>query len=298
MNNELENCKLCPRKCGVNRYKTQGACGAGAEAILAKAFLHKWEEPCISGEKGSGTIFFSGCNMKCVFCQNYEISQEYYGKEITINRLAEIMLELQEQGAANINLVSPTPYALHIVDAAAYAKEKGLSVPVIYNTNGYESVEIVQRLEGTVDIYLPDLKYYSDTHSIKYSNSKNYFEHASKAVSAMIKQVGHPILDDKGIMQKGVLIRHLILPDLLADSKKILKWIKDNLGEQAYVSLMCQYVPMFNACEYEEINRKLEEWEYDLVIAYFFKIGLENGFVQEASSATSDFVPVFDLSGI
>lgn len=298
MYDALENCKICPRSCGLNRNKNTGICGAGAEVLAAKAFLHQWEEPCISGEKSSGTIFFSGCNMKCVFCQNHEISQEHYGKGITVERLAEIMLELQGQSAENINLVSPTPYALHIVEAVASAKKNGLSIPVVYNTNGYESVETIEMLEGTVDIYLPDIKYYSDTYAIKYSNAKNYFKYATEAVLVMFRQVGHPVFNDNGIMRKGVLIRHLVLPELLEDSKRILRWIKDNLGEQAYVSLMCQYIPMYNANRHEEINRKLDDWEYDLIIDYFFKIGLENGFVQEHSSAASDYVPDFDLRGI
>lgn len=294
----LKNCKICPRKCGANRYKNTGACGANAEIVAAKASLHQWEEPCISGEKGSGTIFFSGCNLNCIFCQNYEISQKHYGKRITIERLAEIMLNLQERGALNINFVTPTPYALHIIKAVSIARQNGLSLPIIYNTNGYETSETVELLKGTVDIYLPDLKYYSDTYAIKYSKAKNYFDYAAKAVSAMFEQVGYPVFSNNGIIQKGVLIRHLILPELLDDSKKILKWIKDSFGKQAYVSLMCQYTPMFNAGKFEEINRKLDEWEYDLIIDYFFKIGLENGFVQEHSSATDDYVPDFDLSGI
>ncbi|HYE83452.1 MAG TPA: radical SAM protein [Clostridia bacterium] len=298
MYNMLRNCKICPRQCGSDRYTGKGACGAGAGILAAKAFLHQWEEPCITGKKGSGTIFMSGCNMKCVFCQNYEISQEGTGKEISTGRLAEIMLEMQSQGAANINLVSPTPYALHIIEAADAAKRKGLSIPIIYNTNGYETVETVEMLKGTVDIYLPDVKYYSDSYAVRYSKANSYFEHASGAVLAMFDQVGHPVFDDDGIMQKGILVRHLVLPELLPDSKKILNWIKDNLGEQTYVSLMCQYIPMFNAGGYEEINRRLEEWEYDLIIDYFFKIGLENGFVQEHSSAETDYVPDFDLSGI
>jgi putative pyruvate formate lyase activating enzyme len=298
MYNILKNCKICPRQCGSNRYYGRGVCGANAEILAAKAFLHQWEEPCINGSLGSGAIFFSGCNMNCVFCQNYKISQKGFGKEITVERLTEIMLELQEQGAQNINLVSPTPYVLHVIDAVKEAKAAGLSIPVIYNTNGYELEETIAALNGTVDIYLPDIKYFNDAYAIKYSNATNYFDYATKAVLAMIEQVGYPIFDDNGIMRKGVLIRHLILPDLLDDSKKILKWIKESIGDEAYVSLMCQYTPMFNATKYEEINRKLEDWEYDLVIDYFFKIGLENGFVQESSSADSDYVPDFDLSGI
>jgi len=298
MLNLLRNCKLCPRKCGINRYERKGTCGAGAEIAAAKAFLHRWEEPCISGKNGSGTIFFSGCNMKCVFCQNYKISQRCFGKEITIERLSEIMLELQQQGAANINLVSPTPYAVHIVKAAAHARKNGLSIPIVYNTNGYETVETTELLKGTVDIYLPDVKYFSDIYAQKYSGVKDYFAHASKAISAMFEQVGYPEFDDDGMMKRGVLIRHLILPDLFNDSKKILEWIKDNFGSHAFVSLMCQYTPMFNAGKYDEINRKLDEWEYDLVIDYFFKLGLENGFIQEHSSATDEFTPEFDLEGI
>lgn len=294
----LKNCRICPRKCGINRYERRGTCGAGVSITAAKAYLHRWEEPCISGETGSGTIFFSGCNMKCVFCQNYKISHENYGREISIGRLAEIMLELQEQGAANINLVSPTPYALHIVEAAAAAREKGLSIPILYNTNGYETVETVELLKGTADVYLPDIKYFSDNCAFRYSGVKNYFEHTSKAVLAMYKQVGFPEFDEKGLIKKGVLIRHLVLPDLLTDSTKILEWIKDNIGSKAFISLMCQYTPLYKASEYEEINRRLEEWEYDLIIDYFFKIGLENGFVQELSSAESDYVPDFDLYGI
>lgn len=298
MHNTLKHCEICPRQCGSDRYISTGACGADAEIQVSKAFLHQWEEPCISGEKGSGTIFFSGCNMKCVFCQNHKISQENFGKKISISRLAEIMLELQDKGAHNINLVSPTPYAAHIVEAVKIAKAEALSIPVVYNTNGYESVKTLRMLKGTIDIYLPDIKYCSDAFALKYSKVRDYFIHASEAVLEMIEQVGYPVFDDSGIMQRGVLIRHLILPDLLEDSKKILNWIKADLGEQAYVSLMCQYTPMFNAGNYEEINRRLEDWEYDLIIDHFFKIGLENGFIQELESANSCYTPDFDLLGI
>lgn len=298
MNNILKSCRICPRQCGIDRYAGRGACGAGASVSAAKAFLHRWEEPCITGEKGSGTIFFTGCNMSCVFCQNHEISRGGAGKEISTVRLAEIMLELQSRGAENINLVSPTPYAQHIVEAAAAARWKGLSIPIVYNTNGYETVETIEMLKGTVDIYLPDIKYCSGSYAAKYSKTGDYFKYASEAVKAMLDQVGYPVFDERNVMQKGVLIRHLILPDLLEDSKKILKWIRDNLGKEIYVSLMCQYTPMHNACRYEEINRRLEEWEYDMIIDYFFRIGLENGFAQEHSSAEAGYVPDFDLSGI
>lgn len=294
----LKKCTICPISCGTDRTARKGSCGAGAMPIVSKAFLHQWEEPCISGEKGSGTIFFSGCNMHCVFCQNHDISQEGFGKEITVNRLAEIMLELQAQGAANINLVTPTPHMLHIIEAVRIARDKGIKLPIVYNTNGYETLETIELLRGTVDIYLPDIKYFNDKHALKYSKTKNYFEVASAAIKAMIEQVGYPVFDEEGMMIKGVLIRHLIMPDLLEDSKSILRWIRDELGEKAYVSLMCQYTPMYHALEFEEINRKLDDWEYEYIVDYFFKLGLENGFVQDYSSATEEYTPDFDLSGV
>lgn len=298
----LKNCKICPRQCGSNRFNISGACGAGAEVIAAKAFLHQWEEPCISGEKGSGTIFFSGCNMRCVFCQNHIISQNtsdsLFGKEISIRQLSEIFLQLQEQGAHNINLVSPTPYALHIIEAVKLTKTAGLSIPVIYNTNGYENEETIEALNGTVDIYLPDLKYYSDSYSRRYSGVSGYFEHASKAVKAMHDQVGYPEFDEKGMIKKGLIIRHLILPGLGSDSKNIFKWIRENIGKYTYVSIMCQYTPMYRAFAYEEINRKINSSEYEEVLSHFFEAGLENGFMQEPESASSDYTPDFDLSGV
>ncbi len=294
----LNSCTICPIKCGTDRTKRKGPCNAGDKVIVAKAFLHQWEEPCISGVKGSGTIFFSGCNLHCVFCQNHDISQEGFGKEISILRLSEIMLELQAEGAENINLVSPTPYVLHIIEAVKVAKSKGLNLTIVYNTNGYETVETIEMLRGTVDVYLPDIKYYTDKYAVKYSKAKDYFSYTSCAVLAMITQVGYPMFDEKGLIKKGVLIRHMIMPELLADSKNILHWIRDSLGEKAYVSLMCQYTPMYNADKHEEINRKLDDWEYEYIIDYFFKLGLENGFVQDFSSAVTDYVPNFDLNGV
>ena len=294
----LQSCTLCPIKCGINRTIHKGYCGASDKLIVAKAFLHQWEEPCISGGKGSGTIFFSGCNLHCVFCQNHELSQACMGKEITILRLAEIMLELQFQEASNINLVTPTPYVLHIIEAVSIAKQKGLTLPILYNTNSYESLETIELLKGTVDIYLPDIKYFDDRYSLKYSKVPQYFNNASDAVMAMIKQVGHPNLDENGMMNKGVLIRHMIMPDLLGDSKNILRWIKNEFGIKVYVSIMCQYTPMYNANQFEEINRKLDEWEYEYIIAFFFKLGLKNGYMQDYSSATTEYVPNFDLSGV
>lgn len=295
---ELQACSLCPQKCCMDRTQQKGACGVTDKLIIAKAFLHPWEEPCISGEKGSGTIFFSGCNLHCVFCQNHTISQDGFGKETTTKRLAEIMLELQAQGASNINLVTPTPHILHIIEAVAIAKAKGLFLPIVYNTNGYETIEAIELLKGTVDIYLPDIKYYNDKYATKYSKAKDYFNHASKAVKAMIDQVGHPSFDANGLMQKGVLIRHMLMPDMLEDSKSILRWVRDELGDQTYVSLMCQYTPMHKAKQYEEINRTLDDWEYEYIVDFFLKLGLENGYMQEYSSASTEYVPNFDLSGV
>jgi putative pyruvate formate lyase activating enzyme len=298
----LKSCKICPRQCGMNRFEKAGVCGAGAEVLAAKAFLHQWEEPCISGEKGSGTIFFSGCNMKCVFCQNYEISQNtsdtFLGKEISTQRLAEVFLQLQAQGAHNINLVSPSPYAMNIIEAVRKAKAAGLHLPIIYNTNGYELEETIDALNGIVDVYLPDIKYSNDSYSLKYSGVSNYFKEASKAVKAMYAQVGYPEFDENGLIRKGLIIRHLILPGLMEDSKNIFRWIRENIGKYAYVSIMCQYTPMYRSQEFKEINRKISSAEYEEVIDCFFEAGLENGFMQELESASSDFTPNFDLSGV
>lgn len=294
----LKNCKICPRKCGANRLINKGVCGAGSEIMAAKAFLHQWEEPCISGTHGSGTIFFSGCNMKCVFCQNYDISQQCFGKAITVERLAEIMLELQKQLAMNINLVTPTPYALHIIEAVSLARRHGLTLPIIYNTNGYETVETIEMLKDTVDIYLPDIKYFSPLFSSRYSGVSDYFAVASEAVIAMHNQAGYPEFDKAGMLTKGLLIRHLALPGLAEDSSSIFKWIRDNIGKYAYISLMCQYTPMYKACSYEEIDRKLSSAEYERVIDSFFEAGLQNGFMQEVEAATSKYTPAFDLLGI
>lgn len=295
----IRSCSICPRNCNTNRLENcKGFCGASKDIIAAKAFLHLWEEPCISGTKGSGTVFFSGCNMKCVFCQNHTISHTMLGKNISIERLADIFLELQNKGAHNINLVSPTPYAVHIIEAAALSKNHGLSIPIIYNTNGYDSVETIKMLKGTVDIFLPDLKYYLSSTSKKYSHCENYFEFASKALLEMVNQVGYPKFNDDGMLESGVLIRHMLLPEMLEESKKIIKWIKDNLGPKIFISLMSQYTPLYKANEFFEINKKVNEEDYEELIDYFFEIGLENGFVQERSSADECYVPDFDLSGI
>ena len=275
-------CTLCPRECGADRASGQtGYCGMGPEIRAARAALHYWEEPCLSGTEGSGAVFFSGCALRCVFCQNHEISNEGKGKEITIERLAEIFIEEQEKKVNNINLVTPTTYAYQIIEAIKIARNKGLNIPIIYNSNGYESIETLKDLEGYVDVYLPDLKYYSDELAIKYSSAPKYFEIATKVIKEMYRQVGSPKFDDKGIIQRGVIIRHLILPSYIQNTKRILKWIKDNMPKETYVSVMAQYFPTYKAKEIDKINRKISLKEYREVEKYMYSIGLENGYMQD-----------------
>lgn len=293
---DYTSCELCPRKCRVNRYNQQGFCGAGNNIKVAKAFLHMWEEPCLSGELGSGAIFFSNCNLGCVYCQNHKISHEGFGKEISSLRLADIMISLQSKGANNINLVSPTPYIIGIKEALIAAREKGLFIPVVYNSSGYEEVEALKYLEGLIDIYLPDIKYYDNKYSIKYSNAVNYFEYASRAIIEMIRQVGVPVFQN-GILKKGVMIRHLMLPGLLFDSKKIIDWVVENVPEEIYLNIMCQYTP-FNTEKYPEINMKINKKHYEVLIDYALSAGIENGFMQDMESATSEYTPDFDLEGV
>jgi putative pyruvate formate lyase activating enzyme len=294
----LEKCELCPRRCGVNRLKGQtGYCRAGKDVKVAKAMLHMWEEPCLSCNNGSGTVFFSDCSLSCVFCQNFDISQEHRGKEISIDRLSQIIIELQEKGANNINLVSPTHYIPQIVKSLVLAKAKGLALPVVYNSNGYENVEVLKLLDGLVDVYLPDIKYYSDAYAVKYSNAKEYFSHTSRAVLEMLRQVGPPVFEGD-IIKRGLIVRHLLLPGHLSESRKILDWIKDNLPVEVYVSLMCQYVPMHKAVNYPEINKKVTPKAYEWLLDYFLSIGLKNGFMQEYESAETIYTPEFNLDEI
>ena len=243
----LENCKLCPRNCGVNRINgKRGFCGAGDKIRVARAALHYWEEPCISGDIGSGTVFFSHCTLKCVFCQNYNISQCEWGKEITVERLAEIFIELQNKGALNINLVTPTHYVPQIIEAIVISRKNGLKLPIIYNSSGYEKVETIKLLKGYIDVYLPDMKYFDTKYSSKYSKAKDYFNYAKDAINEMVSQVGEVEFDEKGIIQKGVIIRHLMLPGLLFDSKKIIEHIHNIYGNKVYISIMNQYTPLEN----------------------------------------------------
>lgn len=294
MNKELECCTICPHNCKINRTKNPGRCKSTDKIKIALYSIHNFEEPCISGENGSGTIFFSNCNMNCVFCQNYEISQLGRGKEITIEELANIMIKQQERNVQNINLVTPTSYALHIVEAIKIARRKGLKIPIVYNTNGYESVETLKLLEGYVDIYLPDLKYYYDDLAKKYSKVDNYFEIATKAIQEMYRQVGTPVLDENGVMKKGLMIRHLILPNEVQNSKKVLKWIKENIDSNVYVSIMAQYFPTYKAKEIPEIARKITKEEYEKVENYLYELDLENGYIQELGEHEEEYVPTWE----
>lgn len=289
-------CNACPRKCNVERNIgefSRGFCKMPYNAVLARASLHLWEEPVISGKRGSGAIFFSGCNLRCVFCQNYEISHENFGKQVSKSEFIDIVKNLENQGAHTINLVNPTHFVPFIKEVFSEYKP---SVPVVYNTGGYDDVESIRSLQGLIDVYLPDLKYFDIDVSKKYSNAENYFEKASKAVLEMQRQVGKSVIKD-GIMQKGMIIRHLVLPKNTDQSIKILRWIKDNLPIDTYISLMSQYVPYVKT-EYKELNRRIVTAEYQKVIAEFERLGFENGFMQERSSAQTDFIPKFDLSGI
>ena len=291
----LKECQICPHKCKIDRTKQIGRCKATDKIKIALYSIHNFEEPCISGTKGSGTIFFSNCNMNCIYCQNYEISQLGKGKEITIHELTDIMLKQQGKGVENINLVTPTSYTLQIIEAIKIAKKKGLKIPIVYNTNGYENVETLRLLEGYIDIYLPDLKYYDNEISKKYSKVDNYFEIATKAIKEMYRQVGQPILDKNGIMTKGLMIRHLVLPNNIENSKNILKWIKENLDNNIYVSIMAQYFPTYKAKETDDLNRKLTNKEYEEIENYLYDLNLENGYIQELGEHEEEYVPKWEV---
>ncbi len=279
---KLKECKLCPLECRVNRLEgKKGGCHCDDKLRVALASLHYYEEPCISGKNGSGTVFFTNCNMKCKYCQNYEISQMEKGKEISIEHLAEIFLNQQKRGAHNINLVTPTSYTYQIIEALKIAKKQGLTLPIIYNTNGYEKQETIDLLKGYIDVYLPDLKYYSEKIAKKYSGIEHYFEYATKAIKRMYKQVGSYQFNEQGMIQKGVIIRHLVLPNHILNTKHILKWIKDNMPQDIYVSVMAQYFPTYKAKEDLLINRKLTQKEYKEVEEYLYSLNLENGYIQE-----------------
>lgn len=292
--NILEECKICPHECKVNRLNGNiGRCRSTDKIKIALVSLHQYEEPCISGKNGSGTIFFSNCNLSCMYCQNYEISQEGKGFEISIEELAKIMLEQQSKGAHNINLVTPTMYAVQIIEAIKIAKGKGLNIPILYNTNGYESVETINMLNGYIDVYMPDLKYYSDDIAKKYSNVDKYFMVTTKAIKEMISQVGYPIFDEDGMIKKGVIIRHLVLPNHMQNTKNILKWIKENLSDRVYVSVMAQYFPTYKAKEDLLLNRKINKKEYKQIETFLYTLDLKNGYMQELGEHEEEYVPDF-----
>ena len=292
---KLRKCELCPRNCKVNRLAGEsGFCRAIGENIKqAKIGLHFYEEPCISGSSGSGTVFFSGCNLRCKFCQNYKISHEGKGVEITINELAEKMLSLQDEGANNINLVTGFMYIPQIIEALKIAKSKGLNIPIVYNSSGYESVEAIKMLEGYVDVYLPDFKYYYDELGIKLSNAKNYCEVAINAIQEMLRQHPENVYDEDGMLKKGVIIRHLVLPNHIQNSKQVLKTIKKQFGKNVYVSVMAQYFPCYKAIETEDINRKLTEKEFEEIEDFVYNLGLKNGYIQYLEENEEQYVPDF-----
>ena len=295
----INKCNICPHNCGIDRENNQiGKCKGTDKAKLALSSLHLFEEPCISGENGSGTVFFSNCNMSCVYCQNYEISSQGFGVEVSVEKLAEIFINQQNNNANNINLVSPTIYALQIKQAIILAREKGLKIPIIYNTSGYEKVEILKQLEGYIDVYLPDFKYGSNELGEKYSKVKNYYDYCLPAIKEMYRQVGAPKLDENGMIQKGVIIRHLILPNNIENTKKVLKTIKENLSKDIYISLMAQYFPAGKAKEIPELSRKISKQEYEEIENYLYKLEIENGYMQELGEHEEEYVPKFNLSGI
>ncbi len=285
-------CNMCPHKCNIDREKNKGRCTAGVLPEIGGVSLHMFEEPCISGEHGSGTVFFSKCNLNCVFCQNYEISNLGNGKAISVDKLADIFIEQQSRKAENINLVSPTIYSEQIIEAIKIARKKGLNIPIIYNSNGYENIDTLKKFNGLIDVYLPDLKYYYDDIASKYSKVNNYFDIATQAIIEMYNQVGAPKFDNNGMIKKGLIIRHLVLPNNIENSKKILEWIKNNINEEVYISIMTQYFPTYKASNYPEIDRKLTKAEYDEVENYIEKIGIPNGYMQDYSEEDEEqYVP-------
>ncbi len=293
----MKSCQLCPRNCKADRTIKAGFCGQMDTVKVAKAYLHMWEEPCISGDKGSGTVFFSGCSLKCCYCQNYKISVEGFGKEITTNRLADIFLSLQDSGAHNINLVTPSHFLMQIIAALDIVKDK-LYIPIVYNTGGYESINALAIADDYIDIYLTDMKYKSSELSQKYSLAKDYFDVTSKAVAFMLSRKTKPVIDDSGIMKSGVIIRHMALPSCKKDSLDILDYLNSAYDKNSFLlSLMSQYTPFYKSVEHKEINRRISTYEYNAILDYAIKLGF-NGFMQEKSSAKEEYTPDFDLIGV
>ena len=297
MLDKLKKCEICPHNCKANRLEgKEGRCKCNNKVKLALASVHRFEEPCISGKNGSGTVFFSGCNLNCKFCQNYEISQLGKGVEISIDELADVFIKQQEKGVHNINLVTPTMYVYQIMEAIKIARKNGLNIPIIYNSNGYENVQTIKDLEGYIDVYLPDLKYYDNDLGLKYSGIKNYFQYASKTILEMYNQVGGPQFDENGIITSGVMIRHLVLPNNIENSKNVLRWIKENINEDVYINIMAQYFPTYKAKDIKELNRKLTKEEYEEIENFVYELDIKNGYMQELGEHEEEYVPDFNLS--
>ena len=295
---EPKGCTLCPRECGADRTKTAGFCGMTHQVHIARAALHMWEEPCISGKNGSGTVFFSGCTLRCVFCQNYQISTLKKGFAVSEERLSEIFLELEQAGALNINLVTPTHFVPQIIRALDMARQKGLTLPVVYNTSGYESVETLKRLEGYVDIYLPDFKYADPALSARYSGAADYFQRASLALEEMVRQVPEAVYQGD-IMKKGIIVRHLMLPGCLMDSKRVVRYLYETWKDRICLSLMNQYTPMPGiGKDYPELDRKVRKRSYEKLIDFALELGVKNAFIQEGETAEESFIPDFDGEGV
>ena len=301
-NDLLEDCTLCPRNCHVNRLEGErGFCGQTAKLTAARAALHMWEEPCISGDAGSGAVFFSGCGLRCAYCQNFEIAASRRGKEITVEHLADIFLNLQKKGAANINLVTPDHYVIPVIQAVLQAREKGLKLPVVYNCSGYEKSEVIEALKGIVDIFLTDFKYMEEETAEKYSSAPDYPQVAKKALKAMIKTAGKPVFDETGMMQKGVIVRHLLLPGHKRNARAVIKYVYDTYGDDVYLSLMNQYTPferLKGEKVYEKLCRKVTKREYESIVEYALLLGVKNAFIQEGETAKESFIPAFDGEGV
>lgn len=294
----LKSCELCPRRCKINRKKFVGYCGAGEKISVALVSLHKFEEPCLTGNTGAGTIFFSHCNLKCVFCQNFKISHKGFGKDIDVERLAEIFLEQQNRNATNIELVTPTHYVPQICTAVDIAKSHGLKIPVVYNSNAYENLSTLDLLKNRVDIFLPDLKYFDNELAKTFSNADNYFYYATQAIIKMFELVGENKFNSQGLMIRGVIVRHLILPNCRHDSIKIIDWLYKTFGDKIFISLMNQYTPIFRADKFKKISRKLTTFEYNSVINHALDIGVKNCYMQTAGTVGESFIPNFNCEGV
>lgn len=293
------NCNICPRQCNIQRDKEQtGYCGQTFSVRLARATLHYFEEPCISGDRGSGAVFFTGCNLRCVFCQNHNISDGSVGKEVSVSRLSDIFLELEAKGAHNINLVTPSHYILQIRQALMAAKAKGLKVPIVYNTSGYEKVSSLRLLEGLVDVYLPDFKYMQEDLAARYSDAADYPKVATKAIEEMYRQVGEARFDAEGLIERGLIVRHLVLPGATSNSKEVIRTLLEAYGDKIYISIMNQYTPIEGLILPDQLHRRVTKREYDKVISYGLELGLKNGFIQEGKTQEESFIPAFDFEGV